>query len=469
MHNSIVIRVLSTYFIIIVATLLFTGFSFSKVSTNYIHEQQAKDLYSDSDKLKEFLKNYFDHEFSPIQKYSYNELEELLKDRISHLLKTVSNPFAILNNYQRPIYMSDSTQTQVYNFKSNIMPEISKSLSSNESSEFTMSIDNKEYNFFIVPIKSDISLDLQGGWIVIYTPSTADSLVNSLNNALILSFLFSIIFLVICGIWFANDITKPIIKLKTRAEMIAMRDFNYTVTIKSKNELGQLSVAIDKMALSLKEFDEAQRKFLQNASHELKTPLMSIQGYAEGLKDDVFEDKDLALDIIVEESTRLKKIVEDLIMLSKLETFDDYYSMHPISSVELIESCAKKVEGTLHNSNISMVLDLKDDSLILGDNNKLTQSIINILSNAIRYAHTNISIHGSKEYSRYKIVIYNDGDSFEMDEPNKIFSRFFKGKKGQTGLGLSITKIIIEKHRGTLTAENAPQGGVRFIITLPLQ
>ena len=285
---------------------------------------------------------------------------------------------------------------------------------------------------------------------------------------LLLSMVVTGILAVVFGIFFARSIAKPIIVLKNRAEALSRRDFDSKVKINTGDELEELADTINKMASVLKEYDIAQKKFLQNASHELKTPLMSIQGYAEGLKDGVFENNEQALNIIVEESTRLKKIVEELIFLSKLETMEDFYRFCPESMNEVVQKSIEKIKSIALKNNININSIICNDATISIDKDKITEALINIFGNCLRHAKSEINVITTNEEKYFEIVINDDGEGFEEKELKNIFERFYKGNKGDTGLGLAITKVIIEKHKGMITATNGKNGGAEFRIKLPL-
>lgn len=102
------------------------------------------------------------------------------------------------------------------------------------------------------------------------------------------------------------------------------------------------------------------------------------------------------------------------------------------------------------------------------DKDKFTQALINVLGNCMRYASSEINITTSNDFHKFIIKIADDGDGFDINEITNVFERFYKGKKGNTGLGLAITRVIIEKHNGTIEALNGKTGGAEFNITLPI-
>ncbi|MDP4182901.1 MAG: HAMP domain-containing sensor histidine kinase, partial [Bacillota bacterium] len=308
------------------------------------------------------------------------------------------------------------------------------------------------------------------GWFVLYTPvGPIQKIIRSLLFVLGISLVLTALIAVVAGVFVANAIAKPIVKLKSRAEAISKLKFDGTVEIRTGDELEDLAVSIEKMALALKEYDLTQKRFFQNASHELKTPLMSIQGYAEGIKDGVFENNDEALDIIVDESSRLKRIVEELIFLSKIESQDALYGFSNTPINKVIEKSIGNLNSIAIRESIKFSLKLSNNIDLYIDSDKITQVLINVIGNCLRFAKSEINITTNIREDWYEIQITDDGEGFDENEIPKLFDRFYKGKKGKSGLGLAITKIIIEKHGGAISASNSEKGGAEFTIKLPLE
>jgi signal transduction histidine kinase len=225
---------------------------------------------------------------------------------------------------------------------------------------------------------------------------------------------------------------------------------------------------MNEVADDLRNYDISQKNFIQNASHELKTPLMSIQGYAEGIKDEVFQDKEKALDVIIEESQRLRTLVEEIIYLSKIESSGQPIRLEKKRLNEVIDRSVEKISGIMVGNTIKIEKRYFSDNWLLIDEDKMTRAFINILGNCLRYSESVITIEVSDSPESCKIKIKDDGPGFDINEEDKIFERFYKGKKGNTGLGLAITKAIIEKHSGRIIAYNCDSKGACFEITLPL-
>jgi signal transduction histidine kinase len=267
-----------------------------------------------------------------------------------------------------------------------------------------------------------------------------------------------------------RSVTRPVHVLQQGVQRLSRRDFTPPEVLTTGDELEELSRAFRDMTLALKQYDEGQRRFLQNASHELKTPLMAIQGYAEGIRDGIFkgDDSDRVLDIISTESIRLKKLVDELIYLSKLETLEDMYNPQQVDLRELAEDAVTRLEALSLQKGVTIRFETQRSTIAMVDPDKLMQALINLLSNAIRHAHQTVTLRIEPLVDTgVRLIIADDGTGFSGEEQGRIFDRFFRGDKGETGLGLAITKAIIEKSGGSIKAHNSSSGGAVFTIELP--
>ncbi|KYP82033.1 sensor histidine kinase [Ferroacidibacillus organovorans] len=273
----------------------------------------------------------------------------------------------------------------------------------------------------------------------------------------------------IVGIVLARSLMQPAGLLKQAIMRVQERDFTHVPVVHTGDEWEDFAYAFNNMVDALKAFDEGQKRFLQNASHELKTPLIGIRGYAEGLRDGVFEPSESMhiLDIIAAESVRLKRLVDELIYLSKLETLDDVYTFTHDNLTKIITKTIERAYPLARERQIQIVPDLPEGIVLAYiDSDKIVQALLNLIGNAIRHAHSRVIVTLRKEEFA-KIVVEDDGEGFVTKDVERVFERFFHGDKGETGLGLSIVRAIVEKHRGKITAENGSMGGAKFTIELP--
>ena len=211
---------------------------------------------------------------------------------------------------------------------------------------------------------------------------------------------------------------------------------------------------------------ERQQTFFQNASHELKTPLMAIQGYAEGIQAGVM-DAGGAAEVILAESDRMTELVEELLDISKIDMGRQQLALSEMDVRELLYDSIRAVEPTAAASGITIAPDFPEEPIMVScDDTRLRRAVTNILSNGVRYARSELRLTCRADRRQVTIRIQDNGDGIaEADLPH-IFDRFYMGKSGKSGIGLALTREIIHMHKGTIRAYNGDTGAV-FEITLP--
>ena len=212
---------------------------------------------------------------------------------------------------------------------------------------------------------------------------------------------------------------------------------------------------------------ERQQTFFQNASHELKTPLMAIQGYAEGIQAGV-TDTGSAAEVILEESDRMTELVDELLDISKIDMGRQQLTLSEMDIRELLYDSIRAVEPTAAAGGIAIVPDFPETPVIVNcDDTRLRRAITNILSNGIRYARSELRLTCRTDKRHVTIRIQDDGDGIAEEDLPHIFDRFYMGKSGKSGIGLALTKEIIHLHKGTIRAYNGDSGAV-FEISIPV-
>jgi signal transduction histidine kinase len=292
-------------------------------------------------------------------------------------------------------------------------------------------------------------------------------------------------------------ITKPLIRINKTATKMANLDFTEKCEVSSEDEIGSLSASLnflsDKLhsALSslrqanakleediLKErnLEKMRKEFVAAVSHELKTPISLIDGYAVGLKDDIFEDKDkdYYIDIIIDEARKMGHLVSDMLDLSQLESGVFKLKRENFDLVELIKATARKYENLAYEKAVDITLELFDSFTINGDYNKLEQVLTNFITNALRHVEDSghIAIRMQSKDKETLIEVENTGSHIAFEELEKIWDKFYKVDKsrnrklGGTGIGLSIVKNILTLHGFSFGASNI-EHGVKFFFGIP--
>ncbi|MCP3809324.1 HAMP domain-containing histidine kinase [Paenibacillus sp. Lou8.1] len=299
--------------------------------------------------------------------------------------------------------------------------------------------------------------------------------------------------ILILSLFYSRMVTRPLIALNNTAKRMAKLDFTAHTPIRQNDELGSLSYSMytlsQNLDTALRELQEAnqqlvedmeqkqrmeavQQDFFANASHELKTPLSIIKGFAEGLQDGVSAGKqDHYMKVIVEETDKMERLVKDMLDLAKLESGTLKLRKTTFILSELVEEVVDKLFHLLKEKKLEVVIIPANEMPIHADVGWLEQVIINFVVNAIRHAEEGssitIRIEGAGEISFFSIE--NKGETIPDDQLEQIWDRFYRAElsrsrqTGGTGLGLSIVKRILDLHEFRYKVENT-KDGVRFVV-----
>lgn len=288
---------------------------------------------------------------------------------------------------------------------------------------------------------------------------------------LILTILLSFIFILIS----TRHIVRPIKKLTEATRRIADGNHHLKLNVKRRDEIGRLAKDFSIMSDSLARTEEKRQEFVSNVSHEIQSPLTSIQGFSQALREDDLPEamRSRYLSIIEKESKRLSGLSKQLLTLSSLDRNEEGDRVTVDVSKQLKETVSL-TEWQWRNKDIAVELDLEDGE-VMGDAGLLQQIWMNLITNAIRYSNEagtiKVRLINEKEY--VNVFIIDNGVGIAKEHIPHLFERFYKTDKARTrteestGLGLSIVKKIIELHQGTITVESEPGKGSTFQVRLP--
>ncbi len=229
----------------------------------------------------------------------------------------------------------------------------------------------------------------------------------------------------------------------------------------------------------LKRLEEMRKDFVANVSHELKTPITSIRGFAETLLEGAMEDTELRrqfLEIILKESGRLQALIHDLLELSKLEKDELRLEYSEVDVPSLVHDLLPVVSQQADKKQIEVTVDLPDQFVAVVDGERLKQVFINLLNNAVNYTpeQGKVTLAITGDGDKWRITVSDTGIGIPEKAQSRIFERFYRVDRarsrntGGTGLGLAIVKHIVEAHKGSIFLESKVNEGTVFTIELPL-
>ena len=288
----------------------------------------------------------------------------------------------------------------------------------------------------------------------------------------------------------SKQFTKPILDLSTIAKKMTDLDFEVKYDVKSKDEIGELGSSInllsDKLEATISELkqannelvtdiqkkteiDEMRKEFLSNVSHELKTPISLIQGYAEGLKENINDDeesRDFYCEVIMDEANKMNQMVKKLLSLNELEFGNNQANFERFDIVSLIRSVVSATEILLKQKETTLLFDQTEPVYVWADEYLIEQVVTNYISNAINHVDGQriIEIKLVPRDGIVRIAIFNTGENIPEEDLDKIWIKFYKVDKARTreyggsGIGLSIVKAIMNSHNQECGVINRPIG-----------
>ncbi|WP_055291628.1 HAMP domain-containing sensor histidine kinase [Clostridium disporicum] len=274
----------------------------------------------------------------------------------------------------------------------------------------------------------------------------------------------------------SRAVLKNVREFIEATDKLSRGDFSARLNIRKPPEFRILSKNFNTMAEELGSIEVLRTDFINNFSHEFKTPIISIKGFAEILKDDDLskEERNEYLDIIIEESKRLTSLATNVLNLSKIETQAILKEKQMFNIGEQIRQSILLLDSKFQSKNISLDINIEDCN-IYANKKMLNQVWLNLLDNAIKFNNENglVSVNMKKKEKEILITIIDSGIGISKEVVSKIFDKFYQedtshSTKGN-GLGLTIVKKIIELHGGTIECESIVSKGTKFTIILPIE
>ena len=447
-------KIIFSYIIIVIFTIS-TSLSITKINfTENLNNQILQDLQNDANVIAQQIENNLS---------SYQSIYSLFGEKITledifpndaifkYSVRFASTNILVLDNNRKVIYQSWKKESDLQDF----------------------SVGNFDENQYFVHETKILDKDSEViGYLLALAKKEDTSLINALiNKAAIVGFAMSLLISILIAFIFERNLINPVNRLKHNISKFRISGENKWEDINTKDEIADLNTEFKNMAQNLVKYDRQQKDFFQNSSHELKTPLMSIHGYAEAIKDGVVSPQDIvpSLDIIIEETNKLAEIVNNIMYLTRLDDNTDAKDkINEINLKDFIEEILSRFEIILNERAIIIRNNVGSDIKIDMEEEHLFRIFSNLISNSIRYAKSEIIIESETD-NGIIIRLCDDGTGFEEKELPHVFERFFKGDRGKTGLGLSIVKSTVENYNGTVYAYNRNDTGACVEIHLNKQ
>jgi signal transduction histidine kinase len=296
---------------------------------------------------------------------------------------------------------------------------------------------------------------------------------------LALAGLIALIVSFIVSYFISRSISGPLARITAASKQMAQGNYDVYIPIKGQDEVGRLSEAFNQMAKEVSTNQRTMRDLLANVSHELKTPLTSIQGFSQAILDGVVTEDDDVKEysrLVFDEAQRMRGLVDDLLLLSQIESGQVSMEHKRINVAQLLNHTLERFQWSIREAGIQSGVSFETLPDIIGDPRRLEQVFSNLLQNAVRHTPTGgiITINGKViSGGHVSISVHNTGSFIQQEDLTRVFERFYQvdrsrtRKGGSSGLGLSIVKEIVEAHGGTVRAISSEESGTEFVVVLP--
>lgn len=461
MKKSLFLRMLFVYLLVIImAFMLVGGIFFSILRNNYL-ESQMNTMIADAKEINEWNTANYRGKLS---------LDDFAND-LNNKAKSENTVIWLISNLGTVLYPDNKGVAQ-----DDLSPDFLEAAQQNVSvRKISYNASGNTVITASIPLKVDETIT--GAIVVHREVSDFEASMGSIFGQVFFPLIISIAFASVLVFILSRYIVKPIKAVSTAATELSRGNLDFRVKPKTKDEIGELAVAFNKMAEELKVQDELRNTFIGNVSHELRTPLASVQGFIQGMLDGAIEteDRDKYLEVVLGETKRMSVLITDLLNLAKIESgrFPMEFSEFDIN--ELIRRCLIMFEQRIEEKKLAVNVFLSDDKLsVWADQDRISQVVTNLIDNAVKFSYDGgeLKIWTQCIDNKVYINIMDTGEGIPVEEQAYIFERFYKVDKSHsrnkpgTGIGLSIAKRIIAQHGEKITLQSAEGKGTTFTFTL---
>ncbi|HEY77493.1 MAG TPA: HAMP domain-containing histidine kinase [Dehalococcoidia bacterium] len=313
--------------------------------------------------------------------------------------------------------------------------------------------------------------------LILTVPQTGSvAILASLFRPFLLAGIAALVISLILAFLFARSVYRPLKQVTGAARRIARGEYDQKIPVTSPREFGELAASFNDMAEKVDQSQQQLRHFVADVSHELKSPITAIQGFAQALVDGTAGDENTRLKaarIINDESKRMKRQVDELLELARMQSGQLKVNHEPVNLSELLEHCHELFSIQAQEKGIRLETAAESPVTVVGDIDRLEQLFSNLLDNAIKNspAGSEVRLTASRSAGGYtEVRVADSGPGIPPEQIPYVFERFYQvtGVRTGVGLGLAIAREIVWAHGGTIEVRSEPGEGAEFMVKLPV-
>ncbi len=460
--------IVTTYIAVILITLLLMTFYTLELLRGSLYDHEYVNMFTKANIISERVSQIWDNDVLVTA--------DRFNDTVENSLAGTSIRGVITNTTYNIMY---DTNKEAGLLGKVFMRDVLKSALEGEQTKLT---ETNETGGKMISVAVPVERDNQiiGCVYLVQNFTTIENTVSATKTSMILFSLLTIFIIGMLSVGISYIITSPILQFRKAAREISKGNFSIRMKVSGHNEMAQMSETFNYMCEELEQTETKRRKFVSDASHELKTPMAGIKLICDSIVNTENIDMPTVREFLgdmSEEVERLTRIVDRLLALTKLDGGGERLSVSQVDLVSLIECVIKKISPLAEKKDVMVYTEISEDAKkhIVLDYDKMFEAIYNVTDNAVKYAPEGGYVHISlsNDDKNAVIKIEDNGIGVPEAERDKIFERFYRlddsraRDTGGTGLGLAIVKEAVLMHNGEISVTSSENGGSIFTISLP--
>ena len=304
-----------------------------------------------------------------------------------------------------------------------------------------------------------------------------DQMVDMVVRIIVMTSLWVMVIAMVCVYFLTERSVTPLRNMSKAAKKFAQGDFSTRIEVKGRDEIAQLADSFNNMAQQLDKFEDTRKTFLVNVAHDLRTPMTTIGGFVDAIRDGSIpeEKQPYYLTLISDEVKRLSRLVSQLLDISRIEAGDRKFNFVDFDICEMGRMILISFESKLEEKKLDVEFDVEDDNMfVYGDKDAIHQVFYNICHNAIKFSYEGgkYRIRINRLDHKVYVSVYNEGVGMTEEDLPNVFDRFYKSDKSRgldktgVGMGMYITKTIINAHQQDIWVKSVYQEYCEFVFTL---
>lgn len=468
---------LIAFWTVIAITFILTGFAFIQLTRHTIEQNNYQQLYGYA-KAVERISKSFNNVFAGDQS-QYRMIQNAL-NLSEAVLNQQSVNFVFVNSNQEVLYPATNTAVKLP-FTKKQWHQLTQGQVQQATLERDIFGEENITSYEMVPFL----LNDEFGVLIVSQPAkNVEDTVNDFTGNLFKGFIISGIVAFIISYFYASFQVRRINRMKKATKEVANGNFDIILPVHDRDEFDQLAADFNKMTDSLKQSqeeierqEERRKQFMADASHEMRTPLTTINGLLEGFAYGAIPEsqKEKAIALMKNETERLIRLVTENLDYEKIRTNQISMVIKKFNATEVFENLFTQLQSKAEQVNDQLILETKQPVEVYADYDRFVQIMVNILQNAIQFTENGtITVSLEKGYLATMIKISDTGIGMSEEQLKNIWDRYYKAdpsrknkKFGESGLGLSIVEQLVKLHKGQIQVESELGKGTTFIISLP--